>query len=157
MWRNEAVTVDFQVLATGSRVCFREGIGFGVLDPPSFVHKSSLFVFPLMLGRKNVKSQPPTESRRRPMNHFSGWDPAEHCTKEGLGRGGSLPLEHPSWGVDQLVLIWRWQVGWREGDTIVEPPGGFTGRSSRSPSLSFHPRGPSMGIQWVNSSHDSFD
>ena len=96
MCRNEAVTVDFQVLATGSRVCFREGIGFGVLDPPSFVHKSSLFVFPLMLGRKNVKSQPPTESRRRPMNHFSGWDPAEHCTKEGLGRGGSLPLEHPS-------------------------------------------------------------
>lgn len=125
-------------------MCFREGIGFGDSDPPSSVHKSSLFVFPLMLRRKNVKSQPPTESRRRPMNHFSGWDPAERCTKEGVGKGGSLPgashLRGRPVGADLEVA-----GGVDRGDTIVEPPGGFTGRSSRSPSLSFLPSGPSTG------------
>lgn len=136
--------MDSQVLATGVLMCFREGIGFGDSDPPSSVHKSSLFVFPLMLGRKNVKSQPPTESRRRPMNHFSGWDPAERCTKEGVGKGGSLPgashLRGRPVGADLEVA-----GGVDRGDTIVEPPGGFTGRSSRSPSLSFLPSGPSTG------------
>lgn len=136
--------MDSQVLATGVLMCFREGIGFGDSDPPSSVHKSSLFVFPLMLRRKNVKSQPPTESRRRPMNHFSGWDPAERCTKEGVGKGGSLPgashLRGRPVGADLEVA-----GGVDRGDTIVEPPGGFTGRSSRSPSLSFLPSGPSTG------------
>ena len=136
--------MDSQVLATGVLMCFREGIGFGDSDPPSSVRKSSLFVFPLMLGRKNVKSQPPTESRRRPMNHFSGWDPAERCTKEGVGKGGSLPgashLRGRPVGADLEVA-----GGVDRGDTIVEPPGGFTGRSSRSPSLSFLPSGPSTG------------
>ena len=136
--------MDSQVLATGVLMCFREGIGFGDSDPPSSVHKSSLFVFPLMLGRKNVKSQPPTESRRRPMNHFSGWDPAERCTKEGVRKGGSLPgashLRGRPVGADLEVA-----GGADRGDTIVEPPGGFTGRSSRSPSLSFLPSGPSTG------------
>lgn len=136
--------MDSQVLATGVLMCFREGIGFGDSDPPSSVHKSSLFVFPLMLGRKNVKSQPPTESRRRPMNHFSGWDPAERCTKEGVRKGGSLPgashLRGRPVGADLEVA-----GGVDRGDTIVEPPGGFTGRSSRSPSLSFLPSGPSTG------------
>ena len=82
-------------------MCFREGIGFGDSDPPSSVHTSSLFVFPLMFGRENVRSQPPTESRRRPMNHVSGRDPAEHRTK---GWGGvtlclwGAPLEgETSW------------------------------------------------------------
>ena len=136
--------MDSQVLATGVLMCFREGIGFGDSDPPSSVRKSSLFVFPLMLRRKNVKSQPPTESRRRPMNHFSGWDPAERCTKEGVGKGGSLPgashLRGRPVGADLEVA-----GGVDRGDTIVEPPGGFTGRSSRSPSLSFLPSGPSTG------------
>lgn len=47
--------MDSQVLATGVLMCFREGIGFGDSDPPSSVHKSSLFVFPLILGRKMSK------------------------------------------------------------------------------------------------------
>lgn len=78
------------------------------------------------------------------MNHFSGWDPAEHCTKEGVGKGGSLPgashLRGRPVGADLEVA-----GGVDRGDTIVEPPGGFTGRSSRRPSLSFLPRGPSTG------------
>ena len=48
--------MDSQVLATG--VCVGSGTGFGDSDPPSSVHKSSPFVFPLLtcLERKMSKA-----------------------------------------------------------------------------------------------------
>lgn len=48
--------MDSQVLAIG--VCVGRGTGFGDSEPPSSVHKSSLFVFPLItcLERKMSKA-----------------------------------------------------------------------------------------------------
>lgn len=105
-----------------------------------------------MLGKENVQSQPATESRRRLANHFSGWRPAENCTKEGLG--GSTPLGRPAdsvaapEGTDQSVLRWRWQVAGERGDAMVEPialPRGLHGEVVQRPLLSFSPCSPSTG------------